>query len=595
MSFRKLLTPLIFFALAIFGALVTRQYGESWDELKFYKYADSSLSAYTSWPRVGTITIFGNTYDNYGPAYVMIVSLAAKPLQIIFTESDARHYLYFLTFLVGIWAFYELTKRWLTQNAALFATLLFATQPLFLGHAFISPKDVPFLSFSLLAFLFGLRLFDSPQLFQPSDLPSRSKQILLILFALWLAIVIGLFLFTDAFHALITRLVQSAKAGETNIVTFFASDLQKVEPEIYIQRYFVFFLWIRSFLFLLSSFLLFFYIERVIPLSSFQFLLSIFPPAILLGITTSIRILGPFVAVFVTYYALHKHGKQALPPLIIYAGIAIITMYLTWPYLWLNPLGHLIESLRVMSQYPWRGQVLFNGVEYSSTQLPYSYLPVLLGIQLTEPVWILFALGLAVAVFGPKEKRELLVLSVVWFIIPLIGFISTRSPLYDNFRQIFFILPPVFMVAGIVFEKIKRPVLQIALMALLLLPGIIDGLRLHPYEYIYYNHFIGGVGGAFRKYELDYWGISYREAANWLNGNASEGAYIWVDGPAHLLGLYLRRDLQLYSSYEIDRADHYDYVVTTTRYNLDLSSYPNATIVHLIERDGALLTVIKRP
>jgi len=270
-------------------------------------------------------------------------------------------------------------------------------------------------------------------------------------------------------------------------------------------------------------------------------------------------------------------------------------MYITWPYLWLNPIGHFIESLRVMSQYPWPGRVLFNGVEYSSMNIPRSYLPVLLGMQMTEPVWALFALGLVAAGLRAREKRGLIALTVIWFIIPLVGFIVTRSPLYDNFRQVFFILPPVFMMAGVVMERIKRPVLQVVLMVLLIMPGIIDGLRLHPYEYIYYNRLAGGVSGVLRKYELDYWGTSYREAADWLNANAPNDAYIWVDGPAHLLGMYLRTDLQLYSSYEVDRADHYDYVVSTSRYNLDLTSYPEAKIIHTIERDGAILTVIRQP
>ena len=59
---------LFMFGLAILGVLITRQYGESWDELKFYKYADLSLQAYTTWPTTGTVPEFGNTYDNYGPA-----------------------------------------------------------------------------------------------------------------------------------------------------------------------------------------------------------------------------------------------------------------------------------------------------------------------------------------------------------------------------------------------------------------------------------------------------------------------------------------------------------------------------------------------
>ena len=581
---------IIFLVVGILGVLITRQYGESWDELQFFKYADRALAAYSSWPRTGQIELTGNTYDNYGPAFVMAAQLGAKILQPIFqwSLSDLRHLLYFLTYLIGIWAFYALAKRWLSQTPAIGATLLFATQPLFWGHAFISPKDIPFLTFFLLALEFGFRMADSLTEFTPP------KRTLLVLTALWLASVFGLFVATPAIHAWIESLVRAAAAGQTNIISSLASDIHTAKPEIYIQKYFVYFLWARAAFFLLSTSLLTYFWYRNHP-SAFRLLLSVLPAALLLGLSTSIRVLGPFAALFIIYHAFRKHGRKAIPALIVYAVVAIFVTYLTWPYLWLDPIGHFIESAHVMSAYPWQGQVLFNGAEYPSTGLPASYLPVLLGIQLTEPVWVLFAVGLAAAVIRFSEKRELIALTLVWFILPLIYFIVTRSPLYDNFRQIFFILPPIFLIAGVVFEKVKRPALQIALIALCVLPGIIDGIRLHPYEYIYYNRFIGGERGAFRRFELDYWGTSYREAADWLNANAPANANIWTEGPAHLLGLYLRPDLKLYSTYEAERADHYDYVAALTRYNLDLQSYPDAPIVHTIERDGSLLTVIKQP
>jgi hypothetical protein len=151
------------------------------------------------------------------------------------------------------------------------------------------------------------------------------------------------------------------------------------------------------------------------------------------------------------------------------------------------------------------------------------------------------------------------------------------------------------LLTGLVFEKLGRTALQTALIALAVLPGVTGILRLHPYEYIYYNTFIGGEAGAFRRFEMDYWGTSYRQAADWLNRNAPQDANIWVEGPAHLLDLYLRDDLNLYSTYEIERAERYDYAVATTRYDLDLKSYPDAKIVYRIERDGALLTVIRQP
>jgi hypothetical protein len=585
---KRYYTLIAFLLLASLGIFIVRQYGESWDEQQFFKYADNAISSYSSWPRAGEIQLTGNTYDNYGPVFVIFVELGAKILQPLlqWSLSDLRHLLYYFTWLSGIWAFYTLAKRWMTQIPAIGATLLFATQPLFWGHAFISPKDIPFLTFFLLSLEFGFRLVDNLP-----DAP-RAKKSLLVLTALWLVSVFGLFSATPIFHAWIDSLVRAAAAGQTNIVSFIAKDIHKVKPEIYVQKYFVYFLWARAFFFIVfTAFTI--WMWRTVP-NAFRFLFAILPAAILSGITTSIRVLGPFVGLMVAIYAFYKHGKKPVTVLIVYGIIALFAVYLTWPYLWLNPIGNFMESAHVMSQYPWKGQVLFNGADYASANLPISYLPVLLGIQLTEPVWILFALGLTAAALKFREKRELLALTLLWFILPLIGFIVTRPPLYDNFRQIFFILPPVFFIAGILFEKIKKPALQIALIALCVLPGIIDGARLHPYEYIYYNRFIGGEAGAFRKFESDYWGTSYREAAEWLNANAPANSAIWVEGPAHLLGP-LRPDLKIFSSYEVERAKHYDFVVATTRYNLDQASYANAKIVYEITRDGAILTVIKKP
>ena len=76
---------------------------------------------------------------------------------------------------------------------------------------------------------------------------------------------------------------------------------------------------------------------------------------------------------------------------------------------------------------------------------------------------------------------------------------------------------------------------------------------------------------------------------------APANATVWVDGPAHLLQEYARPDLKIYSTYEAERAEHYDYLVALTRFDLDLQSYPEAPVEHVIQRQGAALTVIKRP
>jgi len=45
---------------------------------------------------------------------------------------------------------------------------------------------------------------------------------------------------------------------------------------------------------------------------------------------------------------------------------------------------------------------------------------------------------------------------------------------------------------------------------------IVEMARLHPYEYTYYNSFIGGISGARARFMLDYWGLSFKQAGNAL-------------------------------------------------------------------------------
>ena len=580
------------------GFFTFDQYGESWDEESLQKYAVKSLNAYPTWDQEGVADLTYDDLGNYGPFYVMLVEHITQFLSAYLknTLSDLRHLIYFITYIAGVLAFYTLAKRWLSEIPAIGATLLFMTQPLLWGHAFINPKDTPFLAFFLLSLVFGFKMMDSIKPISSDPLIPSAKRTLTLLTVLWLVSVFSLFFFTQALHNYITSLVISAQSGGTNIITLIAKNITTVSSDVYVQCYFLLFLQARTYYFLLISALLLFIWYRLQP-NLLKLLIAVLPSAFLLGLTTSTRILGPFAGLIIVYFALRTKGRQAIPALAIYAVIAMMAMYLTWPYLWMDPVGHFLESLETMSLYPWGGLVLFNGVKYTSSTLPYSYLPVLFAIQLTEPVWALSIVGWVVTIASGVRsgKRGLVELSLLWFVIPFIGFVIMRLALYDNFRQVLFILPPIFLMAGVAFEKIKNIKWQIALVILCLFPGIAGIVSLHPYEYIYYNRFIGGMDGAQGRFETDYWVTSYREAAGYVNSIAPPNAAIWVEGPAHLFAIFAREDLKIYSWHEADRADRYEYVITTTRYDFDKTSYPEAEIVHRIMRGDALLAVIKKP
>jgi hypothetical protein len=590
---KKYLSTIVLACILLAGLLTFNQYGDSWDDRSLQKYAAKSLNAYSTFPQEGKVNIEREDLGYYGPSFVMTVAALSNALDFLpLSTPDLRHLLYFLTYFAGVLAFYSLAKRWLSDLPALGATVLYTTQPLLWGHAFINPKDTPFLSLFLISLTLGFNYFDKLPI-EPRPRPSRIQ---LLLTALWVGSVFSLFIFTESFYNLIASLVQSAHDGNANLISLIASDILTANPEIYIQKYFVLFLRARTIFFLLFTCLLVYLYYQP---STFHTLCV--PSAFLLGFTTSTRILGPFAGVLVTYYALRTKGKKAIPHLIAYALLSLIFTYLTWPYLWMNPIGHFIESFNEMSLYPWTGVVLFNGTTYPITNLPTSYLPVLLAIQLTEPVWALSLAGWLVSVFSvacrgnSRIAPTIVELSVLWFILPLTAFIVLKIALYDNFRQILFILPPIFLMAGVAFEAVKQVKWQAVLIGLCLIPNLLGIIALHPYEYIYYNRFIGGVDGAENRFEIDYWVTSYREAAEYVNSVASPNASIWVEGPANLFTPFVREDLKIYSPNEAERAESYEYIVAATRYDFDKTSYPDAEIVYKITRGDAVLTVIKKP
>ena len=51
---------------------------------------------------------------------------------------------------------------------------------------------------------------------------------------------------------------------------------------------------------------------------------------------------------------------------------------------------------------------------------------------------------------------------------------------------------------------------------------VIDMVRLHPYEYAYFNRIAGGVYEADDNYMLDYWGLAFKQAAEELRDKLTE-------------------------------------------------------------------------
>ena len=130
-------------------------------------------------------------------------------------------------------------------------------------------------------------------------------------------------------------------------------------------------------------------------------------------------------------------------------------------------------------------------------------------------------------------------------------------------------------------------------LGLMLAPGILGIILLHPYEYVYYKSLVGGVRGAFRQYELDYWTSSYQEALEILNELGAANSPIYIHGPRENVWEFAREDFILYDPLEnaFDPRE-VDYVIVTTRANAGLPFHAGAREIDRVRSEEAKFSFV---
>jgi tetratricopeptide (TPR) repeat protein len=207
--------------------------------------------------------------------------------------------------------------------------------------------------------------------------------------------------------------------------------------------------------------------------------------------------------------------------------ISVISYFLSivlWPYALQNPLLNPWRSYKVMLQFPDTFRQIFNGKVEWSDFMPWYYLPEYMAI--TIPVVVLSGLALFI-IFANKifNSGKAFIYWALSFTIlfPLLFVILEKSNIYSAWRQFLFIYPGIILLASVgflyLFQFIKNRYLSWALVAL------IAALSINPvkfminnpeYSYIYYNQLVGGLKGAYGRFETDYYYVSLKEASEWL-------------------------------------------------------------------------------
>jgi hypothetical protein len=270
-------------------------------------------------------------------------------------------------------------------------------------------------------------------------------------------------------------------------------------------------------------------------------------------------------------------------------------MVVTWPYLASNYGAHLLETFLNSKNFYWNNRVLFEGHEIPSTQLPLTYLPVWLLI--TTPLGILFLLAISGRFIQGFIQNELVVLLCCALGVNA-GLVLLFHPvLYDGLRHFLFLLPILAALASLSAEAwLKTPApgplkWVFATLLAINLGGVgFEMLKLHPYEYVYFNELTGGLKGSVGKFDNDYWSASTKEAVEWVKKNAltdpKKPCLINASANPYQVYPYLNEQMKW-----TDQLKDADYYLSTTRDRKDKLA-GTSPIAHVVERESVPLCYV---
>jgi len=265
-------------------------------------------------------------------------------------------------------------------------------------------------------------------------------------------------------------------------------------------------------------------------------LLSAVAHAFVCAILINIRLAGLFLSIVtVMFFCLEASRARliqdrmadlrALAGHLLFLGVLTVLFN---PFLWANPLTNFISLVGHLVNFKeWGKRVHYLGAFFRYGLMPWHY--ALVWIMVSTPLLylVLFFAGVFASIrlffsngAGSYLTKRNTAIFLVCFFLPL--FIATGR-LYNGWRHIYFIYPSLLILAAIGFQDVWqniRPVVRGMLIVGLVFGSLDTALfmvRNHPYQSIYFNRLSGkNASEITNRFELDYWGLSYRKALEYI-------------------------------------------------------------------------------
>jgi hypothetical protein len=290
--------------------------------------------------------------------------------------------------------------------------------------------------------------------------------------------------------------------------------------------------------------------------------------------------------------------------LVVYFLATFTLSYILMVMLW--PAAH-----NAALSFPYQALVYFSNFE-RQTQDTLQYLLTYLPVKIPEILLILVPVGIFIIIhdlikkqFHSKEFISIVILFIC-FIFPLILVVIKKSYLYNELRHVLFTLPTLalFVVVSVnrFLQIYNGKLVKLGLTLIFTLHSILISItlfKLHPYQYIYYNHISGGISEAYKKQlPLDYWCTSYKEISGYfLKSVRSKGPEVrkksfllYSHGPFWAADLYLRNKSPKILS--VGTPQEADYIISYTDNRADKNW--DAKTIYKVERFSTPISVLAK-
>ena len=208
--------------------------------------------------------------------------------------------------------------------------------------------------------------------------------------------------------------------------------------------------------------------------------------------------------------------KEIKKEILIFFTIIFLVTFILYPSFWTEP-GKYIDSINFFGQIIQTVCTITLGECMETQNLPSTYLFIWLFFKL--PILLLF--GILLFPFIEKKlfndkKNSLIIASLLLTVFSIIVlFVFLKINLYDEVRQILFLIPLIFLISLSLLFYFKKK-LSILFLSFYIVFFIVNNFKIFPYNYLWLNNF-NVLINVNKNFEKDYWGVSTREITKYFN------------------------------------------------------------------------------